>query len=48
MHLFSRRLLMLDALQGRMHTVRLRAKVRMQTLRVPSGGVLQHALHSQE
>ena len=28
----SRRLLMLDALQGRMHTVKLRAKVRLQTL----------------
>ena len=27
----SRRLLMLDALQGRMHTVKLRAKVRLQT-----------------
>lgn len=32
----SRRLLMLDALQGRMHTVKLRAKVRLQTLCAPS------------
>lgn len=33
----SRRLLMLDALQGRMHTVKLRAKVRSQMHSAPSG-----------